>query len=104
MAIVELSIVPIGTESSSLSGYVAGVLRILSKEEDLKYQLTPMGTIIEGDLMRILEVIKEMHDSVFCEDIKRVVTTIKIDDRRDKNATMAQKLNSVDKKTQKIDE
>ena len=98
MAIVEVSIVPIGTESSSLSGYVAGVLRILSKEEDLKHQLTPMGTIIEGDLMRILEVIKEMHDSVFCEDIRRVVTIIKIDDRRDKNATMEQKLNSVDKK------
>ncbi|MDY6930726.1 MAG: MTH1187 family thiamine-binding protein [Halobacteriota archaeon] len=98
MAIVEVSIIPIGTGSSSLSSYVAGVLRVLSEAEDIKYQLTPMGTIIEGDLNRILEVIKKMHDSVFSDDISRVVTTIKIDDRRDKNASMEQKLNSVDQK------
>ena len=98
MAIVEVSIIPIGTGSSSLSSYVAGVLGILSEAEDIKYQLTPMGTIIEGDLNRIIEVIKKMHDSVFSDDISRVVTTIKIDDRRDKNASMEQKLNSVDQK------
>lgn len=97
MAIVEVSIVPIGVPNTSLSEYVANALRVL-KKSGLKYELTSMGTIIEGDLDRILSIIREMHETPFKKGVMRVVTTIKIDDRRDKPATSETKVDSVVKK------
>ena len=45
MAIVEVSITPLGTAEPGVSRYVAGCLRVLRKS-GLTYQLTPMGTVI----------------------------------------------------------
>lgn len=94
MAIVEVAIIPIGTGSTTLSSYVARCITIL-KEEGIKYELHPMGTIIEGDLDRILTVIRKMHEVPFKEGASRVITTIEIDDRRDKKATAKGKVESV---------
>lgn len=94
MAIVEVSIAPIGLTHTSLSEYVADSLLVL-QESGLKYQLTSMGTIIEGDLDEIVATIRSMHETVFKEGVMRVVTSIKIDDRRDKIATHEGKIESV---------
>jgi uncharacterized protein (TIGR00106 family) len=93
--IAEISIVPIGTGSTGLSEYVADCINILGKKPELKYQLTPMGTIIEGPLEKILETVKLMHEAPFHDGVLRVVTTVKIDDRRDKKASMESKVASV---------
>lgn len=98
MALVEVTIVPLGSESTSLSKYVANVHKILEKEENLKHMLTPMGTIIEGDLDLILSTIRKMHEEVFNNGALRVSTSIKIDDRRDKLGSMEQKIKSVEDK------
>jgi uncharacterized protein (TIGR00106 family) len=57
-----------------------------------------MGTIIEGDLDRILAVVKKMHEGTFGEGVARVLTTIKIDDRRDRVQGMKEKVDSLRKK------
>ena len=80
MAIAEVSVVPIGTAKTGVSEYVAGAVSIL-KESGLKYKLTPMGTIVEGDIKEVLEVILKMHEAPFNKNADRVCTTIKIDDR-----------------------
>lgn len=98
MAIVEVSIVPLGTATPSVSQYVAGAIGVLQKEKDVKYELTSMGTIIEGDLDHILEVIRRMHEIPFDKGAKRVLTTVKIDDRRDHPATGQGKIESVRRK------
>jgi len=98
MAIMEISIVPLGTKSPSVSKYVAIALKELKKQSKVKYSLTAMGTIVEGDLDILLEVAKKMHRSVLRKEIKRVVTTIKIDERVDKKMTSKGKINSVKKK------
>ena len=98
MAIAEVSVVPLGTKSPSVSQYVAKAVRILEQEKDLKYQTAAMGTIVEGDLDRILAVVKKMHDGVFGEGVVRVLTTIRIDDRRDKAQGMKEKVDSLEKK------
>jgi uncharacterized protein (TIGR00106 family) len=98
MAIVEISIVPLGTRTPSVSQYVAPAIKILEKQKDMKYEITAMGTIIEGDLDRILAVVGKMHEETFREGVARVVTTIKIDDRRDKAQSMKGKVDSVKKK------
>lgn len=94
MAVVELSIVPIGVESTSLSSYVAGALKVLEKST-LQHELTAMGTIISGDLDDILKTVRQMHESFFSAGAMRVLTQIRIDDRRDKKASPEQKIRSV---------
>lgn len=98
MAIVELSCVPLGTKTPSVSQYVARAVEVLEQEKDIKYEITAMGTIMEGDLDRILAVVRKMHEAVFVEGVARVLTTVKIDDRRDKSHSIRAKVDSVKKK------
>ena len=95
MAIVEFTIVPLGTKDTSLSKYVADCHKVLEDVKNIKYQLTPMGTIVEGDLDVILETIRMMHEVPFDNGALRVSTGIKIDDRRDKISSMEGKVKSV---------
>jgi uncharacterized protein (TIGR00106 family) len=98
MAIAEISVVPLGTKTPSVSQYVARAVKVLEREKDIKYEMTAMGTIIEGDLDRILAVVKKMHEGTFGEGVARVLTTVKIDDRRDKAQGMKEKVDSLKKK------
>lgn len=101
MAVVEVSITPLGTGTMGVSEYVAGCLRIV-RESGLSHQLTPMGTVIEGDLDDILAVIRSMHEVPFQAGAQRVSTLIKIDDRRDREGhSMAGKIRSVEEKLSK---
>ncbi len=54
-----------------------------------------MATIVQGPLDRILELVKEMHELPFSHGIQRVVTSVSIDDRRDKPITMESKVKAV---------
>ena len=98
MAMMEISIVPIGTGTPSVSKYIARAVRLLQGESDIKYQLNAMGTIIEGELEQLLSLAAKMHQSVFAEGIKRAVTTIRIDERCDKPSTIKSKVASVTRK------
>lgn len=99
MAVVEISIVPLGTGSTSLSPYVAACEKELREHgEGLKFELTAMGTIIEGDLDRILPLIRRLHEVPFGKGALRVSTSIKIDDRRDKKGSIEQKIRAVEEK------
>lgn len=95
MAIIEVSVVPIGTKTPSVSKHVSRVVKFLENQSKIKYNVTAMGTIIEGDLDRVLEVAQKMHEVAFTDDVKRVITTIRIDDRKDKPLTMGGKLGSL---------
>ena len=98
MAMIDISVVPVGTGSASVSEFVAGAVNIVRNEAGIKYRLTPMNTVIEGDLEQLLSLAKKMHDSAFSAGAARVVTTIRIDERRDKPLTMEGKLQAVENK------
>lgn len=93
--IVEVTVVPLGTGSTSLSSYVADVEKVAKKHQNVKRMLTPMATILEGDLDEILRIIREMHEAPFLKGAMRVSTRISIDDRRDKKGSMGGKIRSV---------
>ena len=95
MVIAEVSVIPMGTNTASASQYVAGAVRALRQQKTLKYQVTAMGTQLEGELGEVFKAAKKMHESLFREGVKRVVTHITIDDRRDKDLTMEYKVQSV---------
>lgn len=101
MAVVGVSVVPIGTKTPSVSSYVAECESVLKKYENLKHKLTPMATVIEGDLSTIFEAIKEMHKVPFKLGAQRVLTHIAVDERIDKKLTMEGKIEAVAKKRQK---
>lgn len=98
MALVQVSIVPLGTKTTSISRYVARALKVLRAQKAVRYKLTPMGTVLEGELDEMLSVVRKMHERGFDRDVRRVLTTVTIDDRRDKEATMASKVKSVESK------
>ena len=104
MAIVDVTVIPIGTESPSVSSYVADLQKILKgyeEEGEIRFQLTPMNTIIEGELPILFQVIQDIHESPFQHGIQRVATNIRIDDRRDKKTTMEGKMSSVQRQLEK---
>ncbi|MBI4743712.1 MAG: MTH1187 family thiamine-binding protein [Actinobacteria bacterium] len=94
MALMEISVVPIGTSTPSIGDYIAGVVRIL-EGEGLKYKLTDMGTIIEGEADELFSIARKLHETPFKDEIKRVITQIEIDDRRDKKVGIEDKVKSV---------
>ncbi len=95
MAVCSVSVVPIGTGSTSVSSYVARCQEILAETRGIKYRLTPMSTVIEGDLETVLAVVSRLHEVPFEEGAMRVLTTLMIDDRRDRELTMDGKISSV---------
>ncbi|MEW8965707.1 MTH1187 family thiamine-binding protein [Staphylococcus arlettae] len=98
MAIVDVVVIPVGTEGPSVSKYIAEIqtkLKEYKKAGKIDYQLTPMNTLIEGDLKDLLEVVQVIHELPFNKGLDRVCTNIRIDDRRDKSRKMDEKLDSV---------
>ncbi|MCD6521911.1 MTH1187 family thiamine-binding protein [Candidatus Calescamantes bacterium] len=97
MAIAEISIIPIGTSTPSVSKYVAKAVEVL-KRKGVKFEITSMGTIVEGEISELLKLVEEMHRAVLESDVVRVVTTVKIDERKDKPLTIEGKVSSLKEK------
>ncbi|CAD7359659.1 MULTISPECIES: MTH1187 family thiamine-binding protein [Staphylococcus] len=103
MAIVDVVVIPVGTEGPSVSQYIAEIqtkLEAFKQEGKIDYQLTPMNTLIEGELSDLFEVVQAIHELPFDKGLDRVCTNIRIDDRRDKDRKMNDKLESVRKHLQ----
>ena len=99
MAIIDITVIPVGTKTASVSAYVADIQKVLQQYEGkIKYQLTPMSTLIEGDLAELLKIAQVLHEVPFKHGLQRVCTNIRIDERRDKEHTMENKLKSVNSK------
>jgi uncharacterized protein (TIGR00106 family) len=91
----QLEIVALGTGSTSMSSHISEAVRAIEKS-GIKYQLTPMGTIIEvSSIDEALNAAKSAHEVLIKKGIKRVVTHITIDDRRDAPKGMSEKVESV---------
>jgi uncharacterized protein (TIGR00106 family) len=80
--LIEFSILPLGS-GTHLSGEIAEVLKIVD-DSGLPYQLTPAGTILEGEWDEVMAVIKRSHEWIR-QKSSHVVTSIRIED--DEGAT-----------------
>ncbi|NIM04812.1 MAG: MTH1187 family thiamine-binding protein [Armatimonadetes bacterium] len=96
-AMLEISLIPSGKADASLGEVVANALKI-ARDHNIRFQLNPMGTTMEGDLDTLLQIARKMHEMCFAMGYPRVQSVIKIDDRRDKDLTMDYKVASVMKK------
>jgi uncharacterized protein (TIGR00106 family) len=96
--LAELDIIPVGTQSASLSTLLADVAKLID-QSGLDYRIGPMGTVIEGDWDRIMRLAKQCHQTVL-GSVDRVLMTIRIDDRKDKPGAgrIVQKVQSLEAK------
>ena len=94
MPMFEVSIVPIGVAGASVSRFVKVSLAEIVAS-GLSHQLTPMGTCIIGTYTEVLPVLERIHARYKDLGVPRVATTIKVDDRFDKELTFEGKLKAV---------
>ncbi len=98
--IMDLCIVPIGV-GVSVSQYIVACHEVL-KEEGLESKLHAYGTNIEGDWDVVMAAVKKCHKRVHDMGAPRITTTIKMGTRTDRPQSMADKVDSVLKKSNEM--
>lgn len=93
MVLLEFSMTP-STREESKSPYVARILDLIDRS-GLAYQLTPMGTIIEGEWDAVMAVVSQCFRALE-EDCPRISVQIKIDYRAGDASRMKSKVAAVE--------
>jgi uncharacterized protein (TIGR00106 family) len=93
MVILEFSVTPLGV-GESVSKYVARCLEIV-EQSGLDYQLHAMGTLVEGELAPVLNVMQRCIEAV-AADCPRVTCAAKLDYRPGHVGRLAKKVQSVE--------
>lgn len=93
MVLLEFAMYPVG-KGESLSPYVARSLDIIDKS-GVAYQLTPMGTILEGEWNEVMAVVTQCFEAM-CADCPRVEVALKVDYREGQASRLATKIASVE--------
>jgi len=76
---------------------VADSIKVI-EQHGLKYEVTPTGTNVEGELDSILATVREMDEVPFREGADRVVLLLRVDDRRDRPISLEYEQRSVEEK------
>lgn len=86
------------TRTTSASFYIAKAIESIQNINNLRYEINPMGTVLESDDINIIyDASKKMIETVHNLGINRVEVVIKIDSRRDKHVKMEEKIDSIKK-------
>lgn len=97
MAIMAISVTPIGTASTGVGEFVAEALRVIERS-GLQYELNAMHTVVEGDVAALMSLVAAIHTALFARGAKRLSTVVKLDDRRDAPSTIEGKVRSVEQR------
>lgn len=92
---MDITVVPLGTRAGSLSRFIAGLEEFLDRS-GLLHRLHDMGTTVEGTADELFAVARELHEQSFAKGAPRVYTIMKIDDRRDREVSIGDKVASVE--------
>jgi uncharacterized protein (TIGR00106 family) len=95
MVLLEMSIVPMGV-GESVSQYVAECIDLVDKS-GLDYEVHSMGTIVEGELNEVLNLMRECMEKVATHS-ERVSCSAKLDYRRGMAGRLTAKVDSVEQK------
>lgn len=98
MIVAEISIAPLGTESTSVSRYVAAAVESL-ESSGLKCSLGPMGTTVEAESAEeVYAALAKAQEAVFEAGAERAYTVVKMDERRDSGRSSGDMVNAVREK------
>ena len=94
----EISLYPMGTGTTSVSFYIAKSIESIQNMDGLRYEITPMGTLLESENPdKIFEASKKMMEVVHNLGVMRIEVVLKIDSRNDKTTKLEDKLESLKK-------
>lgn len=94
----EISVYPIGTGNTSVSFYIAKGIEAIQKIKGIRYEINSMGTVLESDnIDKIYEASKTILEVVHNLGVNRVEVILKIDSRKDKQAKIEDKIESIKK-------
>ena len=93
MVLVEFSMFPTD-KGESVSEYVAQIIDVIDKS-GIVYQLTPMGTILEGSWDEVMSVITSCFKTLQPQS-NRITTSVKIDYRKGDKSRMKSKIKKVE--------
>jgi uncharacterized protein (TIGR00106 family) len=96
VATADLTVIALGRPDPSASSYIAAIQRHLAAQDRVRYLMHAMGTSLEGETADILSVVGELHAIPFEQGIPRVYSVLKLDERRDKEQTLEDKVRSVE--------
>jgi len=91
----ELTVIPLGGPSPSVGAYIAEIQKHLETEDRVKWELSAMGTAMEGSIEDLFAVAAKLHSIPFDHGIPRVYSILKLDERHDKDMSMRDKVDSV---------
>lgn len=94
MVLLEFSIFPLD-KGVSLSPFVARCLKIID-DSGLDYRLHAMGTIVEGEIDQVLDVLRACH-AALATDCDRISCTAKFDYRKGRTGRLVSKIESVER-------
>ncbi|MFZ5759536.1 MAG: MTH1187 family thiamine-binding protein [Thermodesulfobacteriota bacterium] len=97
MALLQLTVIPLGTGDPGVGEYVADIQKALAGEK-VRFQLNDMGTLIEGEARELLALVGRIYEIPFQHGARRVVTQMVIDDRRDKEIHIGDKIAAVQRR------
>lgn len=92
MVLLEFSVTPLN-QGESVSPYVARCVELVAAS-GLDYRLHAMGTIVEGDLLTVLDLMRRCIEAV-AVDCDRVTCAAKLDYRRGHSGRLDAKVRSV---------
>ncbi|SMN20282.1 similar to Saccharomyces cerevisiae YBL001C ECM15 Non-essential protein of unknown function [Maudiozyma saulgeensis] len=95
--LADVCMVPIGTNSASVSDFVA-LIEAKIRSSPLKSTLHSAGTTIEGPWDEVMSLIGEVHEYAHSKGIVRIQTDIRVGTRTDKHQTAQDKVDKVLKK------
>ena len=98
MATADLTVIGLGRSDPSAGAYIAEIQRRLAAQDRVGYRLHAMGTSLEGSTEDILDVVKELHAVPFELGLPRVYSVLKLDERRDREQTLDDKVESVERR------
>lgn len=78
---MEIAVYPLGSGDPNVSQEVSRIFEVL-EQSGLEYQITVMGTVIEGPLDDLFALARDLHSVLFSDAVRRVVTVMRIDERR----------------------
>jgi uncharacterized protein (TIGR00106 family) len=97
VATADLTVIGLGRPDASASAYIAEIQRRLAAQDRVRFRLHAMGTSLEGSTEDILRVVGELHAVPFEMGLPRVYTVLKLDERRDREQSLDDKVASVER-------
>jgi uncharacterized protein (TIGR00106 family) len=91
--IAEFSVIPVGS-GEDVANYIAEAVKMVD-DSGLDYQLTAMGTLVEGDSNEVMKLICWIHDELI-KKVPRLEINLRIDDHKGRTNMIAKRIHEIE--------